>query len=149
MKNKEAYGFSNVIQPLELEPIQKNTNPTTSNLGYEIGQIWINSSTGNPFILARISEGNAIWIALGKPEILTEGRVTLTTGTADITIPGAKSTDKIIYSRTSVNSSTSIGELEANVPLNGEVSFTSVNPADPTSTEINDNSIIDYIVYIA
>ncbi len=148
-KNNEVYGFSNSIQNLPSAPFIRGQNPTTSDLGFEIAQIWINSSSGQVFIFSRVAQGNAIWIELGQPEILQEGRVTLALGTITVSVPGIKADDKVIFSRTSVGASTGLGELIGFIPSGTEtVTFTSVGYINPSTTIDVDLSIIDYIVYI-
>lgn len=42
-------------------PIIAKRNPTTSDTGYNLGQVWINKLTGTAFQLTQVSSGSASW----------------------------------------------------------------------------------------
>lgn len=46
-------------------PILALRNPTSSDTGYPLGQLWINKSAGNTYALAKVAGGSATWNALG------------------------------------------------------------------------------------
>jgi hypothetical protein len=43
-------------------PIISKRNPTTSDTGYNLGQVWVNKSSGTLFQLASVSAGSATWV---------------------------------------------------------------------------------------
>ena len=43
--------------------ISAKRNPTSEDLGYQIGQFWINKTTGSAFILTKTAGGQALWVA--------------------------------------------------------------------------------------
>ncbi len=49
--------FTNFAQ----KPIQSLREPTVADTGYEIGQLWVNTSTGIIFSLAEVAGGSADW----------------------------------------------------------------------------------------
>ncbi len=149
-RNPEVYGVDNPLQTINRQPIEAKRAPRTRDYVYPIGQIWVNTATAETWILTRVVSNSASWTVLGKPEILQDGRVTLVAGTASETVNGVKSTDKIIFSRTSVNGSTTIGLLRGFIPSAANtISFESLSTAAPATVVTTDVSIIDYIVYIA
>ena len=46
-------------------PIVSKRNPTTEDLGYQIGQFWINRSLGTAFQLTNTGGGQALWVSVG------------------------------------------------------------------------------------
>lgn len=52
-------------------PMEGETDPTTTTVGYTIGQIYTNTTTGKQFILKSIVPGNPTvytWQPMGEPE---------------------------------------------------------------------------------
>jgi hypothetical protein len=43
--------------------ITAKRDPTSQDLGYQIGQFWINKTTGSAFILTKTAGGQALWVA--------------------------------------------------------------------------------------
>lgn len=68
-------------------PIKAKRNPTTSDTGYGLGQLWVNKSTGNSFQLTQVSAGVANWVEIG----ITSGSAiqTLTGDTGGALSPSA------------------------------------------------------------
>jgi len=46
-------------------PIKSKREPTTSDLGYPIGQVWVNTVAGHYWVLIRTGSGIAVWQNLG------------------------------------------------------------------------------------
>lgn len=81
---ESLYGTPQPLQNRIQDPILSNRDPTTADLGYSIGQQWINKSSHTVFELANTAAGVASWATLGT---LTSTYTTLTatnfvTGTA-------------------------------------------------------------------
>lgn len=64
-KYNNAYGLSNPLQNIFPDPVVAQRAPTASDLGYRIGQIWVDVPTGQIYGLASIVAGSATWSVLG------------------------------------------------------------------------------------
>jgi len=64
-KYNKSYGLSNPLQDIFPEPVVAQRSPTTSDLGYRIGQTWVNQSTGQIYGLSSVSAGSATWSLTG------------------------------------------------------------------------------------
>ncbi len=60
-KERKAYGFPTPLQKLNPAPIIAQRAPKTSDISYRIGQVWIDKSNDDSYILTSVSSGNANW----------------------------------------------------------------------------------------
>lgn len=56
-----GYGVGSPKILLASPPVVAERNPATSDINYSLGQIWLNRSTANVYILTAISAGSATW----------------------------------------------------------------------------------------
>lgn len=104
-KTTRAAGLENPLQNIFPLPVVATRAPTTNDKRYEVGQVWINTSSDQSWFLTSVSSGSATW-ALASPgasdvDTLTgdaggaispaAGNITLAGGT-NITSSGAGST---------------------------------------------------------
>ncbi len=61
-----GYGLTNALQGLAPEPVVSNRNPTSKDLGFEIGTIWCNKSNNNVYILSSVANGLANWASFSQ-----------------------------------------------------------------------------------
>ena len=52
-----AVGQQDVLPP----PIQASAAPTSTNIKFPIGQVWVNTSTGLAYMLTKLASGSATW----------------------------------------------------------------------------------------
>jgi hypothetical protein len=64
MSNNLAYGISQPLQNIFASPIAATRNPVATDVSYDIGQVWINTSTQAPYILCGYINGVPQWILL-------------------------------------------------------------------------------------
>ena len=64
-KRTKSYGINNPLQDVFPIPVKAQRAPTTSDLGYEIGQIWVNQAANQIYGLAKVQAGSATWVLLG------------------------------------------------------------------------------------
>ena len=60
-RTTKAYGLSNPLQDVFPVPIQSQRSPTTSDVGYQPGQVWINLLGGSIWMLVSVQGGLADW----------------------------------------------------------------------------------------
>lgn len=120
--NRIGYGLTNPLQDLATLPIISLRAPTTGDIRYPIGQMWVYKTTGQAYMLANVAANSATWSLLGPGssdvDTLTgdsggaisplAGTITLAGGT-NITTAGAGNTitanlDAAITLATSVTS---------------------------------------------
>lgn len=121
-KRRRVYGITTPFEDVFPIPISSTTSPTSADKGYEVGQVWIDTSADTAYFLTSVVAGSATW-ALASPgasdvDTLTGdsggaispagGNITLAGGT-NITSAGAGSTvtfnlDAAITLATSVTS---------------------------------------------
>lgn len=119
---EQAYSFpSGIVEVLPL-PVQASANPASTDVNFPLGQVWLNTSAGTSYILAKKSSGAATWnlMSPGNSDVDTltgdsggaispsSGNITLAGGT-NITSAGSGSTitfnlDAAISLATSVTS---------------------------------------------
>ncbi|MGD8326453.1 MAG: hypothetical protein PVF65_06025 [Sphingomonadales bacterium] len=56
-----AYSLGAPYEALFPKPVVATRNPTTSDKNYEIGQVWVNKSSNNAYILTSSASGSATW----------------------------------------------------------------------------------------
>ncbi len=59
--NQVGYGLSSALPLLAPYPIQANRIPTTHDIGYPLGQIWVAKNVPSVYILTQIAAGVATW----------------------------------------------------------------------------------------
>ena len=59
------YGFPEPIRAPVGDPIVAKTDPTTSDIGYPLGKMWVNSVSGVVYALGAVAAGVATWTTLG------------------------------------------------------------------------------------
>jgi hypothetical protein len=64
-KKTRAYGVGKPLRDIFPVPIIAGRAPTTSDTGYEVGQVWVRSSTNQIWMLASVSSGSATWSLTG------------------------------------------------------------------------------------
>jgi hypothetical protein len=64
-KKNRAYGLGSPLQDVFPEPVKAQRAPTTSDLGYEIGQMWVDQVSGQIYGLASVASNSAVWSVLG------------------------------------------------------------------------------------
>jgi len=74
-QKRRSYGLTEPLSQMADLPIVANRAPLTSDVGYGIGTIWIDSSASNAYILTLVAAGSATWnliaVNLGDLETLT------------------------------------------------------------------------------
>lgn len=65
LKN-QIYGTPSPLSDLFPSPIIAKRDPTDLDIGFELGQIWINTITGASFILSQIMNGEANWLGISN-----------------------------------------------------------------------------------
>lgn len=61
-----AAGLENPLQAVFPSPVISTRAPTTSDLNYPLGQVWIDRSAGQAYVLTAVSGGSSTW-ALSSP----------------------------------------------------------------------------------
>ena len=75
-------GVPQIANYLAPAPIVSKVAPTPSDIGYNIGTSWIDTSTGSYYALTANSSGSATWLSLGGS--FTPSVTNLTTGAATV-----------------------------------------------------------------
>ena len=75
--SNQAYGFSQALVGVQSAPIVQTRNPATTDMA-EIGQSWINKSTGGYWVCAKIAANSATWAtgATSAANFTTTGNIT-------------------------------------------------------------------------
>ena len=81
-QSQSFYGLPQPTVTKIQDPIPAKRDPTTSDTGYAIGQLWINKLTGTYFGLSANSGGSATWSILGN---ITSTFTNITSGTYSTT----------------------------------------------------------------
>lgn len=79
-QSESVYGFPQPTPNLFPVPISSVRDPSTLDVGYIIGQVWINKSSGTAFVLVSNAGGVATWLSIGGS--LTPSVASITTGPA-------------------------------------------------------------------
>jgi len=79
-QNESLYGLPQPTVNQFPTPIVARRDPTTSDTGYILGQIWVNKVSGTFFGMASVGGGVATWLSLGGS--LTPSVASITTGAA-------------------------------------------------------------------
>jgi hypothetical protein len=64
-KFNRSYGLSNPLQEVFPEPVVAQRAPTGNDVGYRIGQIWVDGPSNQVYALSSITGGSAVWSILG------------------------------------------------------------------------------------
>lgn len=139
-KKSRSYGIGSPFKDVFPVPVISTRAPTTSDLNYELGQVWVRTGVG-AYILTQVASGSATWAsttpAASDVDTLTGdgggaispavGNITLAGGT-NITTAGAGSTitfnmDAAITLATSVTSPiyTSAAAMAINAPAGNDI----------------------------
>lgn len=101
-----------------------------------------------------ITQGNLVLAAVAKQIQLNGGAVTdfigqatLSSGTVSVANTNIAAGDRIFVTRSSLNSSTALGELVTAISAGASFSITSVSVADGSTTITGDTSVVDYIIF--
>lgn len=62
----QMYGTPSPLSDVFPSPIVAKRDPTDFDIGFELGQIWVNSVTGASFILSQIMNGEANWLGISN-----------------------------------------------------------------------------------
>lgn len=83
-QSQSSYGTPQGISKQFPSPVLAKRDPTTSDTGYSIAQLWTNTTTGNMFGLGMVAAGVATWTTLGtvSSTFTTITAATFTTSTA-------------------------------------------------------------------
>lgn len=60
-RSSSAYGVGSPLQNIFPSPVASSRAPTGSDLNYEVGQLWVDTSTNNSYVLTSYSGGSAVW----------------------------------------------------------------------------------------
>ena len=77
-QNEQLYGTPQGLINQFPAPISSKRSPTANDIGYVIGQFWINTTTGAWYGLAQNSAGAATWLSLGGSLTPTVANITAT-----------------------------------------------------------------------
>ena len=110
-KKTSAYGIQRPLEDVFPVPIVSARAPTTSDKNFEIGQLWIYTTTGQIYGLANVASGSATWSALG---------------------PGASDVDTL-----TADSGGAISPTAGTIILAGGTNITSVGTAGPGTITFN------------
>jgi hypothetical protein len=78
-QGESLYGLPQPIANQFPTPIPARRDPSTSDTGYIIGQVWVNKVAGTVWALASNSGGVATWLSLGGSLTPTVATITATT----------------------------------------------------------------------
>lgn len=81
-QSESLYGLPQPIVNASKAPIVSVRSPSALDIGYSIGQVWINKTAGTVFILASNIAGAATWLSIGGT--LTPAVASLVTGAAGV-----------------------------------------------------------------
>lgn len=126
-------------------PLLSSSNPTSATSTYPLGQLWINTVSGNIFTLTSAG-GTKTWSQTAAGAAAS-GQATLVSGTVTVANTNIAATDLIFLSRADENSSTALGALTVTAITAG-TSFviTALNTTTPASTVTGDVSIVNYFI---
>jgi hypothetical protein len=65
-KIQKTQGLSAAFVDIFPIPIKATANPAATDVNYDLGQVWVNTSSGTAYILTALSSGTATW-ALASP----------------------------------------------------------------------------------
>ena len=133
-RNNRAYGITNALQELAPPPIQAQRAPTTADLGYPIGQTWIDIPNDAAYTVTSNTAGSATWSTSPASGVgtftsatinpgnvtVTAGDVAISAGDLDVTLGNVTIGGNITVAGTST--------------LNGDLDFTSAALIDLIST---------------
>lgn len=145
-KKNRAYGLGSPLQDVFPEPVKAQRAPTTSDLGYEIGQMWVDQVSGQIYGLASVASNSAVWSVLGLGALDFIGQATLVLGTVTVANTNIAATDKIFLSREGVGASTTLGELDVSISAATSFTITALQTGTPGSTETGDLSVVNYFI---
>ena len=75
------------------------------------------------------------------------GQATLVAGTVTIANTNILATDRVFVIRSAINASTALGVLTTSISAGANFTVTALDPTTPASTETNDVSTFDYIIF--
>lgn len=128
-KKQSGYGLNQPLQDIFPTPVVAQRAPATSDKRYEIGQLWVDQTTGQIYGLASVSNASATWSIMGPgasdvDTLTADSGGALSPTAGNITIAGGTNL-------TSVGSGSTI-----TVNLDGSISLTAVTATTITGTTI-------------
>ena len=72
-KSTRAYGIGSPLQEVFPKPIVAQRAPTTADVGYEIGQSWVDNSADASYVLTSVAGGSATWSSTANPAVNQAG----------------------------------------------------------------------------
>ena len=72
-KSTRAYGIGSPLQEVFPKPIVAQRAPTAADVGYEIGQSWVDNSADASYVLTSVAGGSATWSSTANPAINQAG----------------------------------------------------------------------------
>ena len=138
-----GYGLSQALSDIFPSPIVALRNPTTADINYPLGMIWVNDDNDSAFILTSVFAGAAKWgeISTGAPGTVssvtgtaaqitaapTVGNVVLTLPAA-VTAPGSLTTTTSLASGTTLTAGTGLTVTTGNAVVTaGNITATAGN----------------------
>lgn len=82
---KVGYGLTNALQNLSPQPIVAKRAPLTTDIGAQLGQLWIYPLTNSAWVLTSIVSNSASWESLGGSGSGIFGSLTVTPGPISLT----------------------------------------------------------------
>lgn len=146
-QQNSLYGLPSPLQSNLLPPIVTNRNPTAQDTGYSYGQIWVNKLAGAVYILAQVSAGLAIWVAVGGGAVDVQ---TLTGNTGGIIPPTAGNINVVATGELTVAGAGSTLTISNTQYINATVTTTDATPTTIFSLPLGGSSSVisidvDYI----
>ena len=132
-----ASGFTEPFLSVFPGPVIAKRSPTSKDVNYQVGQVWIDSTLSAAFICT----AKGVWDQVGAQ---TSGSATLALGTVTIADTSITATDKVIVSHGDPNASTGIGTLT--VVVTAGTGFVVTSLAAAGTTETGDLSDVYYTV---
>lgn len=108
----------------------------------------IDGSTGDTSVTGNLALPTAATQLQVEGGAVTDfiGQATLAAGTVTVANTNIAAGDRIICTRSSINSSTALGILVTSISAGANFTITAVQPGTPGSPETNDTSIVDYFI---
>lgn len=171
-KTQRTQGLSTAFVDIFPTPIKATSAPASTDVNYDIGQIWCDTSAGAFYVLSKLASGAATWVTTTSvtgdltvtgdiilSSVATQlqmnggavtdfiGQATLTSGTVTIANTNIAATDRIFLTRADANSSTALGLLTITAQT-ASTSFviTALDPADGSTTITGDVSVVNYFI---
>lgn len=128
-KRQPSYGLNQPLQDIFPTPVVAQRAPATSDKRYEIGQMWVDQTTGQIYGLASVSNNSATWSIMGPgasdvDTITGDSGGALSPAAGNITIAGG------------TNVTTAGAGSTITVNLDGSISLTAITATTITGTTV-------------